>query len=133
MTTEHPPSHIFIFIFLGRIKVYHNDLTKHEQEDCDDDLHVDDDNLDDEDEDDYFVDDDDDDDEMTYCHQYFFLNLLEDCWNIELLASNVDALDDYLDDDDDDDDDDYTVIMMLIMFKDHLLSKSLSLLSLSST
>jgi len=42
---------------------------------------------------------------ITYCHQYFFLNLLEDCWNIELLASNVDAL----------------------------LSKSLSLLSLSST
>ena len=29
---------------------------------------------------------------ITYCHQYFFLSLLEDCWNIELLASNVDAL-----------------------------------------
>ena len=36
--------------------------------------------------------DDDDEDTVTYCHQYFFLNLLEDCWNIELLASKVDAL-----------------------------------------
>ena len=85
---------------------------------------------------------------ITYCHQYFFLNLLEDCWNIELLASKVDALnynddDNGVDDDDDDDDDgdydDYDfddngmMMIMTTMGKDHLLSRSLSLLSLSST
>ena len=45
-----------------------------------------------EEDDDVEEDDENDEEKITYCHQYFFLNLLEDCWNIELLASKVDAL-----------------------------------------